>query len=88
MFHTTKGENAMGVFGLCNRCGKWAVETLRTHSFCWECNYSPENDVSLGPWSALEYRNSKTASRRRVEEELQYTGEGRDFNKNEVDGAR
>jgi hypothetical protein len=29
-------------FGLCQRCGMWAVEHLRTHSYCWECNYSPQ----------------------------------------------
>jgi len=77
----------MGGFGLCYRCGKFAIEYLRTHSFCWECNYTAENDVSRMSWSAHEYRNSRVASRRRIEDERQYSGELQDFNQNEVGGA-
>jgi hypothetical protein len=32
-------------FGQCSRCGMWAVEHLRTHSHCWECNYSPQSEI-------------------------------------------
>lgn len=33
-------------FGQCPRCGMWAVEHLRTHSHCWECNYSPQSEIT------------------------------------------
>jgi hypothetical protein len=74
-------------FGLCHRCGKWAVENLRAHSFCWECNYAPENDVTVMPWTSLEFRNSKIAALRRQEENKIYFDESNDFSRNEVGGA-
>ena len=75
-------------FGLCHRCGKWAVEHLRTHSFCWECNYAPENDVTLRPWSAIEFRQSKIAERRRIEENRAYTEGTPSFGANEPEVIR
>ena len=75
-------------FGLCHRCEKWAVEQLRTHSFCWECNYAPENDVTLVPWTALEYRQSKIAARRRIEEDRAYYEGGQDFSQNELGAGK
>ena len=35
-------------YGQCPRCGMWAVEHLRTHSYCWECNYSPQAEIKSG----------------------------------------
>lgn len=35
----------MGYHGKCPRCGCHSMEHLRTHSFCWECNYSPDTDL-------------------------------------------
>ncbi|MDZ4083316.1 MAG: hypothetical protein U1E10_10290 [Bdellovibrionales bacterium] len=29
----------------CPRCGSLAYEHLRTHSYCWECGYSPDQDA-------------------------------------------
>jgi len=31
----------------CPRCGSLAYEHLRTHSYCWECGYSPDQDAAL-----------------------------------------
>lgn len=73
----------MNGFGLCRRCGTWAVELLRTHSFCWECNYSPENDASLTPWIANEYSHARLAARRRLEENRAYFEECPDYQQNE-----
>lgn len=28
--------------GTCPRCGNGTLEHLSTHSYCWECGYSPE----------------------------------------------
>ena len=67
-------------FSLCKRCGKWAYERLRTHEFCWDCDYTPENDVNCVPWTALEYRNSKIAAQRRHEDERIYAGFPGGFN--------
>jgi hypothetical protein len=33
----------MSVF-FCPRCGEHTYERLRTHSYCQECNYSPDLD--------------------------------------------
>ena len=78
----------MSGIGLCHRCGKWALEHLRKHSFCWECNYTPEDDVCLAPWSSLEHRHSKIAARRRSEETKAYLEAPRDFKRNEVGGGQ
>ena len=64
----------MMAFGLCSRCGKGSYEQLNTHGYCWECNYSPENDVSLATWRELEYRNSKISARRGQTEDRLYSG--------------
>jgi hypothetical protein len=32
----------MSAYSQCPKCGFFAMECLRTHSHCWECNYSPE----------------------------------------------
>ena len=78
----------MARFGPCSRCGKWAVEHLRTHSFCWECDYSPETDITLRPWTALEFRQSRIAARRREEENRVYSGGSTGFAKNEPEVKR
>lgn len=43
----------------CPRCGSLGYEHLKTHSYCWECGYSPDQDFrrNLKP-------NSKTKSGR------------------------
>lgn len=73
-------------FGLCRRCGAWAVERLRTHQFCWECDHSPENDPCLVPWSALEFRTSRIAARNRSEGNKHYFEDTPDFGSNEGKG--
>jgi len=45
----------MKSFGLCQRCGMWAVEHLRTHSYCWECNFSPQ----IGSQSKIRHQVNK-----------------------------
>lgn len=30
----------------CPRCGNLAYEHLRTHSYCWECGYSPDQNAA------------------------------------------
>ena len=59
----------MNGYGQCPRCDAWAVEHLRTHSFCWDCNYSPEVDAEFAAWHELEFRNSRIAEQRRYEDE-------------------
>lgn len=78
----------MNGFQLCHRCGKWAFEQLRTHSFCWECNYAPENDVTLRPWTAHEFRQSKIAARKRIEENRSYFEGCPDYSRNEVEDRK
>lgn len=56
-------------FGQCPRCGLFSVEHLRTHSYCWECNYAPEFEI-------------RSRVRRHLEGDA-YSG--RDFQDNEVD---
>ncbi|MGK5085332.1 hypothetical protein WDW37_18760 [Bdellovibrionota bacterium FG-1] len=34
--------------GRCNRCGWNGFERLATHSYCTNCNYSPEADYTSG----------------------------------------
>ena len=46
-------------FGLCIRCGRASLEHLRTHSYCWECNYSPDTDPGLAQWYSIEFRRPK-----------------------------
>ncbi len=31
-------------YGKCPRCGCLSLEHLRTHSYCWECNFSPDTN--------------------------------------------
>ena len=52
----------MTSFGICNRCGRASLEHLVTHSYCWECNYSPNLDPDLAAWHALEFRSRKPRS--------------------------
>lgn len=33
-------------YGKCPRCGCHSLEHLKTHSYCWECNYSPDTSPS------------------------------------------
>lgn len=33
-------------YGKCPRCGCLSLEHLKTHSYCWECNYSPDTSSS------------------------------------------
>lgn len=53
----------MKSFGFCSRCGQAALEFLRTHSYCWECGYSPESDPGLAAWRDLEFRNRRSKQR-------------------------
>ena len=39
----------------CPRCGSISFEHLATHSYCWECNYSPESDLGLRAWRKIEF---------------------------------
>ena len=73
-------------FGLCHRCRKYAVEKLRSHSFCWECSYTPESDVTLSSWSAQEFKDSNVQSRKRIEENRKFHESDSDLSKNEVGG--
>lgn len=34
----------MSGYGKCPRCGCLSLEHLRTHSYCWECNFSPDTN--------------------------------------------
>lgn len=34
----------MTEFDVCPRCGELGLEHLETHSYCVECNYSPDLD--------------------------------------------
>ena len=43
----------------CPRCGDVSFEHLSTHSYCYSCNYSPEDDHSLKYWRALEFKKIK-----------------------------
>jgi hypothetical protein len=52
----------MDRFDVCSRCGREALELLRTHSFCWECSHSPEPRSSLASWFAIEFRRPKRKS--------------------------
>lgn len=49
----------------CPRCARWSLEQLSTHSYCWECNYSPDSDSNLRQWHAMEYCLSKIANLRK-----------------------
>lgn len=49
----------MSVLGICFRCGRAALELLRTHSHCWECGFFPEADHHLSRWRNLEYRTRR-----------------------------
>ena len=44
----------------CPRCGEHKLEVLRTHSHCWECNYSPDIDGNIRV--SKERRKTKTFS--------------------------
>ena len=48
-------------YGRCPRCGRWAMEHLRTHSYCWECNYSPEESLGFRLWRGIEYGLARLA---------------------------
>ena len=61
-------------YGRCPRCGRWAMEHLRTHSHCWECNYFPEEEPGFRIWNLLEFRLSTFASQRRNAEKLDLLG--------------
>lgn len=45
------------------------MEHLRTHSYCWECNYSPENE-------------KRASIRKKLDDELFF---GRNFQENEIE---
>jgi len=53
-------------YGRCPRCGRWAMEHLKTHSHCWDCNYSPEESMGFRLWRGIEYRLSTFAAQRRA----------------------
>jgi hypothetical protein len=53
-------------YGRCARCGRWAMEHLKTHSHCWECNYSPEESLGFRLWRGIEYRLSTFAVQRQA----------------------
>lgn len=54
----------MSASGQCPRCGRWAIEHLKTHSHCWECSYFPENNEGLRQWREIEFRKPKIARQR------------------------
>lgn len=49
----------MSEIGLCPRCGRGSLEHLRSYSYCWECNYSPEIDPTLNQYYAIEYPRAR-----------------------------
>ena len=51
-------------YGRCPRCGRWAMEHLRTHSHCWECNFFPEEESGYRIWNLLEFRLSRFVAQR------------------------
>jgi hypothetical protein len=51
------------------------MEHLKSHSYCWECNFFPEDDPELARWHRLEFRGSDTARLRRVEEDRLLRGQ-------------
>lgn len=36
----------MAGYGKCPRCDCRSLEHLKSHSYCWECNYSPDTDLA------------------------------------------
>ena len=64
----------MSAYGECPRCGQWALEHLKSHSHCWECNYFPGDKSDLSQWQRLEFRGSDRVSLRRMEEERILSG--------------
>lgn len=46
------GQLEVPDWNTCPRCGSASLETLRTHSYCIDCNYSPvpEPEVPIPSW--------------------------------------
>jgi hypothetical protein len=65
----------MNGYGLCSRCGQRTIERLSTHSFCWECNFHPDEE-EIDQWRNLEFRNSKISNQRLREDERDTFGYG------------
>jgi len=63
----------MNGFGRCPRCGHITVEHLKTHSHCWECNYSPESETRLRVRQKLE--QEALSGKNFAENELSYWAE-------------
>lgn len=51
----------MNSYNYCPRCGLPAMEHLATHSYCWECGYSPEPKAKNYQWRKIQY--SKACSK-------------------------
>ena len=62
----------MSGYGKCPRCGVWAMEHLRTHSHCWECNFFPEEKRSYRLLDLIGRGFSMLGSARKPLEEWQY----------------
>lgn len=55
----------------CSRCGNRTMECLRTHSHCWECGYSSEDNPGFLEWIGLEFRLPR-GSHRHFKNDLAY----------------
>ena len=51
-------------YGRCPRCGTLGMEYLETHSYCWECNYFPEDDLNWDGKEPLHSGNHEDAEQR------------------------
>ncbi len=62
-------------FNTCPRCGAGGFECLKTHSYCVDCNYSPDllsyhessgDDLPIPPWAAKAYKQIQSNKKRKV----------------------
>lgn len=44
----------MSSYGKCPRCGNNSMEHLKTHSFCWDCNYTPDDPSAIHLLNAVD----------------------------------
>lgn len=54
-------------FNKCPRCGDTALEHLCTHSFCFNCNYSPEDELRTSDWLKLSRIKTKNNTMHELE---------------------
>ncbi|MCB0390954.1 MAG: hypothetical protein KDD58_06680 [Bdellovibrionales bacterium] len=57
----------------CPRCGCISFEHLSTHSHCYNCNYSPEEDYRLSKWRELEFKSSQKSKLQHFRDPLNFS---------------